>query len=179
MINKSKLNELRNAKNLIKNFCIINNIQTPKTYIKNELNHLGEYLVDGSNRIYVNIKKCAKSNKTTRPDWIIDNTIQGVLTHEFGHYLHIKHKKKELNNSFKRLKEPTIHYHETDIDEDIAESIRLFILNPVLLKLGRPKRYDILKRHFIPIKHNFCQLDITWLKEKHKEYTINWINQKT
>lgn len=175
---KNKESELRNAKAIIKNFCSVNKIKTPKTYVKNELNHYGEYLVDGSNRLFLNVKMCKKSNKINRNDWIVDKTVKGVLIHEFGHYIHLKYKKRELSSSFKRLKEPTVHFYETDIDEDIAESIRLFILNPTLLKLGRPKRYSILKRNFNQIKYDFCNLSLIGLKTKHKKFTNDWINQK-
>jgi hypothetical protein len=170
-----KLNEYKDAKSIIKSFCVLNNIKLPICKINNDINYLGEYLIKSnkSNSIYINLNKCKKSTKLNTSALIKDKTISGVLIHEFAHYLHYVYFYNLLNKKFKNLKEPLIHYFEIDIEEDIAESIRLFITNPTLLKEGRPKRYKILNDLFKPILYTHYS---GLIHSKQNKYLINWIN---
>ena len=149
---RNKIKELNRAKRVIKKFCIINKIPIVIIRIKNDLDGLGCY-PNGSRNIYINLELTTITSSRNNPAMIRENTITGTIIHEFAHYIHITTRRRILNNHFKKLKEPLINYWETDVEEDIAESIRLFILNPFLLKEGRPKRYNILSRYFEPIKN--------------------------
>ena len=150
---RNKKLELNRAKNLIKKFCILNEINIPITRIKNDLDCLGCYYDDGSRNIYVNLKITVLSSNRNNPAMIKESTITGAIVHEFAHYIHYTTKRNILIDSFKKLKEPLVNYWENEIEEDIAESIRLFILNPSLLKEGRPIRYKILNKHFKSIQN--------------------------
>lgn len=80
---------------------------------------------------------------------VYENTVIGTMLHEFGHYLHFNFHKK-LTRKFESIrKEPMVHYYERNIDEDIAECIRIAILNPRRLSAGRQKRYRILADIFV------------------------------
>lgn len=151
---KLKKKELAKAKRIIRNFCKLNNIIPPITKVKNNLDCLGCYHDDGSRDIYINLEATGLASKRNNPAMTRENTIIGSLVHEFAHYIHYitPALRVPLKNKFEKLKEPLTHYWEIDIEEDIAESIRLFVLNPSLLQEGRPKRYKILSRYFKPIK---------------------------
>lgn len=141
--------EYKNAKLFINNFCKVNNLIKPYYRKDNNIKDLGYYYIrTGNKEIILNLNKCHLSTPRKNSACIIDNTITGVLVHEFAHYLHYTLHYNKLINSFKRLKEPLIHFREMDIEEDIAESIRLFITNPSLLNEGRPKRFKILSKYF-------------------------------
>lgn len=64
----------------------------------------------------------------------------GIVCHEFGHYLHDKLTDCKLILP----KEKQITSYEPDYHERFAESIKLFITNPDLLKQYDPKRYDVI-----------------------------------
>jgi len=170
----NELKELRRAKRIVRKFCNINNITTPSTYVSN-LKGLGNFKLS-TNKIYIDIKKCKLSNKYFNSAYINDATITGTVLHEVAHYIHLNFFKEELRTKFKRTKEPLIHYYERDINEDIAESIRLFITNPSLLMDGRPKRYKIISSLLKPLKQpHFTQLFST-LPIEHKRMVNRWID---
>lgn len=175
---KVREKELKYAKGIIKQFCDANNIKVPKCRVQKLDKGLGVFKPSKPNFIFVDIEKCRVSNKRLNATFIKDKTICGVIIHEFAHYIHLNHHYSYLKNCFKRLKEPLIHYFESDIDEDIAESIRLFILNPTLLKEGRPKRYKILSRIFkqINVVH-FTEL-FYHLPMENRYFIVEWIDGK-
>lgn len=144
----TKSKELKSAKNIIKEFCNLNNLKTPICCIDNSLEEYGAFYINHKRKIFLNFKKCKHSSKRITHSSINEKTITGVYVHEYAHLLHYNGFYGTLNKHFKKLKEPLIHFRETDIEEDIAESIRLFILNPSLLQEGRPKRYKILSKYF-------------------------------
>lgn len=144
----TKEKELKYAKSIIKEFCSLNTIKTPICCIDNNIEEYGVFYTKHKRKIFLNFNKCKASSKRISSSTIREKTITGVLIHEFAHLLHYNLFYSQLNSSFKKLKEPLIHFREMDIEEDIAESIRLFILNPSLLHEGRPKRYKILSKYF-------------------------------
>jgi len=152
-----KEKEFNSAKKIVNQWCKLNSIAIPKVECLN-LHCLGLFKKSIPNTIAIDTIKCKISCSKWNSGTIIDNSITGTMLHELGHYVHLNWY-KSITKAFKLLKEPMIHYLETDIYEDIAESIRLFIYNPYLLKEGRPKRYSILLKHFKPLKRpHFTQL---------------------
>ena len=73
------------------------------------------------------------------PGYKVDKTPLGVLAHEIGH--HIDHTKQFDTDSFPYKGEKVTGYEPT-VHEAIAESLRLFMLNPDLLHTIAPKRYQ-------------------------------------
>lgn len=115
-----------------------------------------------------------------------DLTPVGVLAHEIGHHVHnaitpnrIAH--KELLKLIRKVSknESSVSSYEPNSYEVFAESMRLFILNPELLREGRPVRWTLL--------HECCNLqpmhDIHWreiLKNAHPKIinsVENWIKK--
>ena len=97
-------------------------------------------------KIFVNLPKSAcEANKPTpfnsnHVHWFVDRTPCGIVCHEFGHYLH----HKLTNLKIVLPKEKQITSYEPNYHERFAESIKLFITNPDLLKQYDPKRYDVI-----------------------------------
>lgn len=128
----------------INEFCKLNNITKPTILQKSNLSCSGYYNYR-NNIIYIDVKNC--SNEVINPirswshrHYFVDREPCGVLCHEFGHYLH----KILTNNRLILPKENPITNYEPDYYERFAETIKLFILNPDLLKNYAPERYDAL-----------------------------------
>lgn len=108
-------------------------------------------------RVYVNVEKSSmpayfRGRMWSWPGYKTDRTATGITAHECGHHLVELIRNHELFPSklSDRLLErfmPAIE-GEKDLtgyapvpEEHFAEAARLYILNPDLLKHGRPKRY--------------------------------------
>ena len=92
---------------------------------------------------FVNVEQ----TKLCGADWPahpVDDTATGVTAHEVGHYvwhwlqLRTEPWKKTLSGKRRTGK------FESDPEEAWAETIRLFILNPALVKAGLPKRWAFI-----------------------------------
>lgn len=132
----------------IQNFLKANNLPVPEFVLgkysgaKNKFQETGHYS-RAEGRVYLNAEKTRNpvlkpgGMQWSYPGYKVDKTPLGVLAHEVGH--HIDHVMKFEDFPVKGEKvtgyEPTVH-------ESIAESLRLFILNPDLLKNIAPNRYQ-------------------------------------
>lgn len=77
-----------------------------------------------------------------------DRTELGVLAHEMGHHVHqslAPDYAKHLRQIFPR-KGLRVTGYEPNVDESIAESFRLYLLNPDLLYGGRRPRFNFFER---------------------------------
>lgn len=94
---------------------------------------------------FVNVEQTRTPSATGDwPGYLVDDTAVGVLAHEVGHYVwHWLQLKtgpwRECLRGGKRTGK-----FEYDPEEAWAETIRLFILNPVLLRAGFPRRWKWL-----------------------------------
>ena len=134
--------------------------------------------------IGINYKKCRPCTKTPGFSWSFsgykaDLTHIGVLAHEMGHA--IQHQlgifDKEIKQAFKG--EAKVTSYEPNPSEAFAEAIKLFITDPHLLLLGRPKRYHFLAEE-VPLQPI---QELTWeetLKFAHPKFhnaAKNWIKR--
>lgn len=108
--------------------------------------------------LFVNLKKSRVPVKVPGFQWSFtgfkaDLTAPGILAHETGHHIHFELDKrntydvrKAMLATLRSLKESetAVSGYEPNLYEVMAEACRLFILNPTLLKEGRPKRYEFL-----------------------------------
>lgn len=123
--------------------------------------------------IFINLPKSAyEANKPTafnsnHVHWFVDRTPCGIVCHEFGHYLH----DKLTDCKLVLPKEKQITSYEPDYHERFAESIKLFITNPDLLKQYDPKRYDVIvnKLNLKPIT-NKSYIDVFKEHNMHEIY---------
>ena len=175
--NKEEL--LKTANELIIDFCNLNNIKLPTITINNDIKYYGYY---NNKKITLNLKKSSLPTKTPGYKWSFpgyksDLTIIGILAHEFGHYVDyniLTPKDIFLFNDIRR-KEKNVTSYEPNVHESIAESVKLFITNPELLKYGRPLRYDFLKRKLTPLYDNYNWEDcFEYADKKYITAAKNW-----
>jgi hypothetical protein len=144
--NQSKVENLAYGKSIVEAFCDFNEIKVPAFVEDNKLNANGMYYW-GKHRLLYNIKRCRTPINVPGFAWSYtgyksDMTVAGVLAHEFGHYIDDIHK-----NPSKRIKkaigtESCVTSYEPNLYEIFAEAFRVFVLNPNLLQIGRPRRYN-------------------------------------
>lgn len=164
-INKESL--FIKAKAICRIFCELNSIEKPIICDDDKLQSYGEY-TQSDKIIWVNVNKCKEPVKNPGYSWSYpgyksDRTVLGVTAHETGHFCHfhfVGSKFNKMLNDFYAIRneEKSLTSYEPNINETIAESFRLFILNPDLLKQGRPKRYKgLIDNGFNPIINNKWQ----------------------
>jgi hypothetical protein len=81
------------------------------------------------------------------PGWKTDRTALGVVAHEVGHHVECvwgPPLSRRWAEELKRNRKRPISGYEPTAGEAWAETLRLFILNPDLLRLGAPWRYRLL-----------------------------------
>lgn len=112
--------------------------------------------------IAICVEQCAQKGFGGRqwswPGYVVDRTPFGVLQHELGHHVDIvlSGMKHGYQGSFSQLmrfscnEEPITSYCPNDA-EWFAEIFRLFVTNPDLLRLLRPKAYGELSKKFDPV----------------------------
>lgn len=152
------------ARELCDSFLERNELPQPKRYLttpddsrrppgRNPWSVNGWYWND---TIFVNVKRSKTPVKTPGFAWSYtgfkaDMTAPGILAHELGHYVKdiIDQKIDRKHRAVFRKNiqaisevEPNVSSYEPNADERWAEAFRLFVLNPDLLRVGRPVRYD-------------------------------------
>jgi hypothetical protein len=133
---------------ILSQFCQYNGIPVPN--IKNtKSKNLYGYYKWGSSTIWLNITRCRTPVNVPGYTWSYtgyksDLTVAGVLAHECGHYIDDRLNKPSKQISRFVKGEKSVTSYEPDNYEVFAESMKLFILNPDLLRHGRPKRYEYI-----------------------------------
>lgn len=105
-----------------------------------------------------------------------DLTYLGIIAHELGHWMDFK--TKGLDKAFISVvkKEAPVSSYEPNIHEAIAEAFKLYILNPDLLKRGRPLRYEALKSFGLKTIHNMTHEEVlTYAHPKLLKASYNWM----
>ena len=105
------------------------------------------------NTIYICVEKCAQPGTAGRswswPGYIVDRTPYGVLAHELGHS--VDHALSQETGAyfgnfsrdiFRITGEEAITNYAPNVAEWWAEIFRLFVTNPALLKVLRPRTYE-------------------------------------
>jgi len=138
--------------------------------------------------VFVNLPKCAKpvanpfANRRSYPGNKTDRTPVGVVAHETGHHVEeslygrrlTPHHGEKWRALIKKTK--AISGYEPVPSESWAETLRLFILNPDLLRRAVPGRYDFVTQDagLIP----YVQQDYAAVVNNHPAYVANldsWI----
>lgn len=84
--------------------------------------------------------------------YINDCSLLGIVMHEFSHFLCYELYGgiiEEYEHEFPTERLYLCEYSNENIDEEIAEIIRLYLLNPLLLKLINEKVYKFFRQRFI------------------------------
>lgn len=111
--------------------------------------------------IFINPDNCAKIeeydvNNTSKdnlyyPGYCADNTIFGIIIHEFAHFLHCQVYRHLLDNYKKEFPHKRLMlwwYSNNVIDDELANAITLYMTNPYLLKLVSSQHYNFFKKQF-------------------------------
>lgn len=138
---------------LVYEFLKINNIKPPQININNNIYCNG--ICYSTGLIEINLKKCQVATKTPQFKWSFpgykaDITPIGVLAHELGHYVLLLYANDKIviNELFKLInskeKNITSYDKNNNYHEIFAESFKLFLTNPDLLKTFYPLRYNLI-----------------------------------
>lgn len=161
----------RQALVLCQAFCEENAIEAPRIVTRTRTQHHGYWTSEG--RIVVNLERCLPPTKTPAYAWSFpgykaDLTVAGVLAHELGHHAEDDSGITARDWRVYTNGEPPPTSYAPNWHEDFAESMKIFVLNPDLLRIGRPRRYEALAAVFTPT------VQVSWqevLKFAHPRYT--------
>lgn len=79
------------------------------------------------------------------PSYKTDRTPVGVVAHEVGHHVDAMLHDVSYRPEWRALAKERITSYEPNMAEAFAESLRVFILNPGLLRMIAPGRYEFLR----------------------------------
>lgn len=159
---------------LIRAFCEVNDLPIPKVtnYDKEDWFVLPCAYYRPSVGICICVEECAYSCTEVyyRKNWnwpgsTVDRTPYGVLAHELGHHADVQigyklglkcgpYFSEFSKQARKKTKEKPLTGYCPDDAEWFAEMFRLFVTNPNLLSMIRPKTYKLFKEHFDPVVHS-------------------------
>lgn len=136
-------------------FCDVNRIVPPVVSVTPEPTRFGTCAFYRSGTIYIWPPACAHIGKAARawsyPGHSIDRTPYGVIAHELGHHVDGAHGSQPSQKGYGRSwrvvtgEKPLTGYCRDD-NEWFAEMFRLFVTNPDLLRLERPKTHALMRR---------------------------------
>lgn len=145
-------------------FCVANGLEIPAFEIVNHDWPFGCCAYYRPGKVVVHPPHCAvvglSGQAWSFPGWTVDRTPYGVVAHEIGHHADYstatKTRGKYFSNFSREVRaqsgEPKLtNYCENDA-EWFAEIFRLFITNPDLLRIIRPKTFEILSLYFVPVE---------------------------
>lgn len=94
------------------------------------------------------------------PGYVADRTPYGVLAHELGHHADWTISKRKgvyfgdaSQMMFHAAHEKRISSYAPNFAEWFAEMFRVFVTNPDLLRILRPRTYGLIGEHFTPIEY--------------------------
>ena len=132
----------------------------PWEFRNGETGHYGVYARSGARaRIIVDVSRCRTPSRVpgfswSWPGYKADLSVAGVLAHELGHHVWAEiHRACEDAEAWVGHLESwrQIHLHgvpvssyEHDVEETFTESFKLFLLDPDLLRAGRPDRWELM-----------------------------------
>ena len=115
------------------------------------------------------------------PGYKADVTPVGVIAHEVGHHVdHLTDLRKKFKTEWESVvqQEPAVTSYEPHPGEAFAEALRLFITNPHLLRLGRPKRYAFITHtlQLMPLHDEPWHVVLFHAHERFHEVARKWIS---
>lgn len=142
---------------LLQEVCQVNSICLPTV----RLQELRRYRVKGCyirtrQRICIDLKACSSpvripGYRWSYPGWKSDLTPLGVMAHELGHHFWNMRRISRTDWADHRDIDGPVSSYEPTSEEAFAETFKLFCTNPDLLRLGRPSRYQFLRKHADPV----------------------------
>jgi len=128
---------------------------------------MGVYFRSKKGMIFINPENCINiediSNINDKVDfwngYVKDLTLFGVTIHEFCHYASEEVFSGMINDYRKTFPTKRLRlndYSNNSIDDEIAETMTLYITNPLFLKLISKEHWDFFKKYFtspVPTSH--------------------------
>lgn len=163
-MNKTELLEMGLERLL--DFCVKNEIIAPEVHCDEKWS-FSECAYYRPTYIRICVKQCAAIGRGgaswSYPGYTVDRTPFGVLAHELGHHCDITLSDKkygEANRYFGNYShsvwasagEEKLTNYCPNTGEWFAEMFRLFVTNPDLLKMLRPKTYELLRKDWQPVE---------------------------
>ena len=141
--------------NILNDFAVLNNVPITTIELRKWQTNYKGYYISSSNKIYINLSKCSRANPMySFPGFTSNATAQGVVVHEYGHYINDKILSK-LEHSLlyykNKINEKCVTSYCPDVDEYFAEQLKVFIINPDLLKVFWPNTYNFLSSILQPL----------------------------
>lgn len=150
--------EILIANSLIRKFKVKNDIGFRLSIcIDHLIDDYGIYKPDIPHSIFVNPDLAININDIERKEmkcyhgYVNDYSLLANTLHEFAHFLcHLIYKTilSDYEKTFPRNRLYLCEYSNENIDEEFAEIIRLYILNPYLLKMIDNSVYNFIKKYF-------------------------------
>lgn len=136
---------------LVNEFCAANTISPPRVEVSQDPTTFDTCAYYRSGVIYIWPPACAAIGRAGRawsyPGHSVDRTPYGVVAHELGHHVDKAHGAAGgiygTNYRTETGEKPLTGYCPND-NEYFAELFRLFVTNPDLLRLLRPKTYALM-----------------------------------
>jgi len=112
--------------------------------------HLGYYVYDGSLKavIFLNPANCINAKGDELIGFPSDDSMCSVIFHEFSHFLDdiLNLEEQYLLQDFDKKSMPITKYALTNTQEELAELMAVYFINPYLVYLIAPERFNWLKR---------------------------------
>lgn len=161
----AKLKMQEDGQALVERFCRANAMVVPRTVLVSRADWrfpstCAYYREDV---ITICVDRCSSIGTAGRqwsyPGHVTDRTPYGVMAHELGH--HVDRVRSEAKGAYggdfsERMRaasgEPKLTSYCPNDWEWFAEMFRLFVTNPDLLRLVRPRTYELLRAHFEPVE---------------------------
>jgi len=141
----------------------------------------GEFDEEKPNVIYLNPDNCLPTEESLALGSVEDGSIFGTMMHEFAHLILLGHRvdvRTAYLKNFNLQRQWINDYCETDIEEEMAEVFRLYLVNPLLLKLILPDAFKFFKKQFkspspCSQKHTVAMYnDFSWTVKEHLRDTF-------
>jgi hypothetical protein len=147
------------AQDLCCRFCDVNGLPTPRFEDRTNRIHYGLYQ-PRTKTVSVAVDKTRPPSRTafswTWPGYKADLTVLGVTAHELGHHWHFLTGERAVIRDFRLIGELPLTSYEPNTSEAIAESFKVFVTNPDLLRVLRPARYEFFRARLTPV------IDLEW-----------------
>jgi hypothetical protein len=148
---------------LMERFCRANNISIPEIVESSRPHDVGTCAYYRESTITIHVKSCSSIGLAgaswSFPGYFIDRTPYGVIQHELGHHVDCLFG----NAAGAYYSDFSVRLHGESGEEKLtnycpnraewfAEMFRLFVTNPSLLEMLRPKTFALISARLVPVE---------------------------
>lgn len=188
-MNQSRHELLHEGIGALRMFCILNKLEIPQVIIVSREDWAFDVCAYyRPTYIKICVERCAEIGRAgmqwSYPGNTVDRTPFGVIAHELGH--HADYTKSTVKDRYfgdysvltrKASGEEKLTNYCPNDAEWFAEMFRLFVTNPDLLRILRPKTYALLRESFYPITNKDWQTVLRHAPERTMVAAVNKVYQ--